>query len=76
MDALMQLTALIVIQILEYEKNFTGFSCSFPVDPIARTVGQAVVTQDSLALVNLYNSTNGPQWYAANPWLQGPVAEW
>jgi len=34
-----------------------------------------VNTQDSLALVDLYNSTNGPHWW--HKWyLNGPVASW
>jgi hypothetical protein len=28
---------------------------------------------DSLALVDLYNSTNGPSWTIHNNWLTGPV---
>jgi hypothetical protein len=35
---------------------------------------QAVNNQDSLALVDLYNSTNGPQWNSDENWLTGPVA--
>ena len=39
-----------------------------------------VNTQDSLALVSLYNSTNGSSWAntisSTNPWLTGPVSNW
>src|SRR5664279_1699630 len=33
-------------------------------------------TQDSLALVDLYNSTNGGSWYKNTGWLSGPVSGW
>lgn len=32
--------------------------------------------QDSLALVDLYNITNGPGWYHSSQWLKGPVESW
>jgi len=37
-----------------------------------------VAVQDSLALVALYNSTNGAYWHQNNHWLQGgvPVSYW
>ena len=35
-----------------------------------------VNTQDSLALVNFYDSTNGPAWVNATNWLHGPVITW
>src|SRR6266487_2836403 len=37
---------------------------------------QAVNVQDSLALVDLYNSTNGPYWRRHTNWLTGPVKTW
>ena len=38
---------------------------------------QSVNTQDSLALVDLYNSTNGPQWTKHGNWLTTkPVSTW
>lgn len=37
---------------------------------------QAVNIQDSLALVDLYNSTNGPGWGNHTNWLIGPVNTW
>ena len=33
-------------------------------------------TQDSLALVALYNSTGGEQWLNRDNWLSGPLNEW
>jgi hypothetical protein len=33
-------------------------------------------TTDSLALVSLYNTTNGPNWYIQTNWLAGPVSTW
>jgi len=41
------------------------------------TRAQAVNTQDSLALVDLYNNTGGPNWQANTNWLTtAPVGEW
>jgi hypothetical protein len=38
---------------------------------------QAVNKQDSLALVDLYNSTNGPNWRDHTNWLtKRPIATW
>ena len=37
---------------------------------------QAVNIQDSLALVDIYNSTNGPNWKYQYNWLNGPVNTW
>lgn len=34
------------------------------------------LTQDSLALVDLYNSTNGSGWITSTNWLTGPIANW
>jgi gliding motility-associated-like protein len=35
-----------------------------------------VITQDSLALVDLYNSTDGANWGVSTNWLSGNVANW
>lgn len=35
-----------------------------------------VNSQDSLALVSLYSSTNGEQWTNHSNWLEGPVSSW
>ncbi len=37
---------------------------------------QAVNTTDSLALIDLYNSTNGRGWTMRTNWLGGPVKTW
>jgi Leucine-rich repeat (LRR) protein len=37
---------------------------------------QAVNVQDSLALIDLYDSTDGPGWYHHDNWLTGPVSTW
>jgi len=37
---------------------------------------QAVDVNDSLTLVDLYNSTGGPSWYNNTNWLNGPVSTW
>lgn len=34
------------------------------------------MAQDSLALVALYNATNGPNWANKTNWLTGPVSTW
>jgi len=38
--------------------------------------GTFVEQSDSLALVALYNSTNGPGWSNSTSWLTGPVSTW
>ncbi len=35
-----------------------------------------VLEQDSLALVDLYNSCDGPNWTQNDEWLEGPITEW
>jgi Leucine-rich repeat (LRR) protein len=40
------------------------------------TIKAQVKMQDSLALVDLYNSTNGPSWKHHDNWLVGPVINW
>ena len=37
---------------------------------------KAVNERDSLALVALYESTDGDNWYDNNGWLEAPVADW
>jgi hypothetical protein len=37
---------------------------------------QAVNVQDSLALVDFYNSTDGPHWTKHDNWLTDPVSSW
>ena len=37
---------------------------------------QPVNSKDSLALVDLYNNTNGPAWKNSKNWLQTPVRRW
>src|SRR5690349_4348064 len=40
------------------------------------TTHAQVNVQDSLALVDLYNSTNGPNWSNHRNWLKSPVSKW
>ncbi len=40
------------------------------------TAKAQVLVSDSLALVALYNSTNGPGWTDNTNWLTGPVSTW
>ncbi|MCC6752550.1 MAG: hypothetical protein IT266_01055 [Saprospiraceae bacterium] len=45
--------------------------------PLSSTRPSAqVLQQDSLALVALYQATNGPNWKNHTNWLQGPVSKW
>ena len=37
---------------------------------------ETVSSQDSLALVALYNSTNGANWTHNDNWLSGPITDW
>ncbi|MEP7320211.1 MAG: hypothetical protein ABI921_15750, partial [Panacibacter sp.] len=49
---------------------------SFAIKPFVSNA-QAVNVQDSLALVDLYNSTDGPHWYNHTNWLtSAPVSQW
>ncbi len=41
-----------------------------------RTVQAQVAEQDSLALVALYNATDGPNWSRITNWLTRPVSQW
>ncbi len=34
------------------------------------------LTADSLALVNIYNTCDGPNWQTADNWLNAPLSEW
>lgn len=43
---------------------------------ILKLSAQAVNEKDSLALVDLYNNTDGPNWNANSNWLTGPVSTW
>ncbi len=40
------------------------------------TARAQVAEQDSLALVALYNATDGPNWVLNENWLTGPVSTW
>lgn len=42
------------------------------ISPIPVTINKL----DSLALVAIYNSTDGPNWYYSNNWLTGRVSSW
>jgi len=43
---------------------------------INKNLSAQVAEQDSLALVALYNSTDGPNWTHNDNWLEGPVSTW
>ncbi len=50
---------------------------SDPSNSITVTIeAPVVIEQDSLALVDLYNSCGGPNWSRSDEWLTGPVSEW
>lgn len=40
------------------------------------STGQKINKEDSLALVDLYNQTDGPNWLKNINWLRGPVIKW
>ena len=42
----------------------------------ADNIDSQVFEQDSLALVAIYNATNGPDWTNNSGWLNGPVTDW
>ncbi|MBI4649364.1 MAG: hypothetical protein HY738_22885, partial [Bacteroidia bacterium] len=42
----------------------------------SNTTKAQVLEQDSLALVALYNSTDGDNWFNNTNWLIGPVSTW
>ena len=49
-------------------------ACCFIYTP--PSYSQAANVDDSLELVNLYNTTNGPNWVNKTGWLNGPVRNW
>ena len=53
------------------------FCCAFSINANVHTAKAQVNVQDSLALVDLYNSTNGPNWNNHTNWLtSSPVSTW
>jgi hypothetical protein len=44
--------------------------------PILKLSAQAVDEKDSLALVDLYNNTNGANWKVQGNWLTAPISLW
>jgi len=53
------------------------FCCVFALCANMYTAKAQVNVQDSLALVDLYNSTNGPNWSNHTNWLtKAPVSTW
>lgn len=50
---------------------------SDPSDTVEVIINQPVIVYaDSMALVDLYNNCNGPNWALIDNWLEGPVNEW
>jgi Leucine-rich repeat (LRR) protein len=50
---------------------------SDPSDAVEVIINQPVIEYaDSMALVDLYNNCNGPNWILKDLWLEGPVNEW
>ncbi|MCK5075130.1 MAG: hypothetical protein KAR38_02090, partial [Calditrichia bacterium] len=43
---------------------------------ISNYLNAQVISQDSLALVDFYTSTNGGSWTDNSDWLSSPVSEW
>jgi len=53
------------------------FCCAFSINANVHTAKAQVNVQDSLALVDLYNSTNEPNWNNHTNWLtSSPVSTW
>ena len=55
-----------------FTRLFLAFIISIP----TASVKAQVDINDSLVLVDLYNSTNGPGWLHHKNWLRGPVSTW
>jgi internalin A len=50
---------------------------SDPSNSVEVVIDQPVILySDSMALVDLYNQCNGPNWAISDLWLEGPVNEW
>ncbi|RLD56611.1 MAG: hypothetical protein DRJ05_11050, partial [Bacteroidetes bacterium] len=50
---------------------------SDPSNTVEVVISQPVILYaDSMALVDLYNNCNGPNWSISDYWLEGPVNEW
>ena len=50
---------------------------SDPSNVVEVVIAQPVIAYaDSMALVDLYNNCNGPNWPYQDLWLEGPVSEW
>ncbi|MDX1477846.1 MAG: T9SS type A sorting domain-containing protein [Saprospiraceae bacterium] len=52
------------------------FLCTFLSFLMLPHVPGQVASQDSLALVAIYQATNGPEWTVDSNWLTGPVPSW
>ena len=61
---------------MKTKSTFFCLAIIFFVNTCVTAYSQAVDEQDSLALVDLYNSTNGSAWDNNNNWLSGPVRTW
>ncbi len=57
-------------------KQFRILFFILSLSPLGFTSKAQVLASDSLALVALYNSTNGPGWTNNTNWLTGPVSTW
>ena len=68
-------TATITVSATDTQGSNTRVEDSFTVT-VTSTARQFAHEGDSLALVNLYNSTEGNTWTRNTGWLQTPVSEW
>jgi hypothetical protein len=60
-------------------KTKSTFFCllfAFCANTTITVYSQALNKRYSLALVDLYNSTDGPAWFDNSGWLTGPVTTW
>ena len=54
----------------------TLISLTLIVSIIVSPLKAQVIESDSLALVDMYNSLDGPNWNNSTNWLNGPVGSW
>jgi len=78
------LLAAVLISVPPETKAENGFSSTYNFEGnisdasglFDATFADSVVSADSLALVALYNSTDGPNWTDNTNWLTAPVSQW
>lgn len=64
------------LAIMKFKHLIPSFFFIFLASTTTSLKAQAVNTSDSLALVDIYNTNNGPGWTRKQNWLNGPVSTW